>query len=275
MSVLDPPKVSAKRALRAGKKRRGSPLRDRFAREYRKDFNATQAAVRAGYSPKTAASQGQRLLKSPAVGTAIARAQASLLKKEESSVENIVTELARIAFLDPGQLLDKKGVPLPIHQMPEEARRGLTTLEIKELFNSHSGKKRRTGQQYKLSFTGKIKALALLGKYLNMFPKTGGVAGKPRNPAEKLSIEQVRYILDESSETQTPAKPPLAKRVGRPPLRAGMKGRGSFVRDRFAIEYLKDFNATQAAVRAGYSPKTAASQGQRLLKSAGVGKAIA
>ena len=37
-------------------------------------------------------------------------------------------------------------------------------------------------------------------------------------------------------------------------------------RKRFAEEYLFDFNATQAAIRAGYSERTAYSIGQRLLK---------
>ena len=251
-------------------------MRDRFAREYLKDFNATQAAIRAGYSAKTAASQGQRLLKSPGVGTRIARDRAKLLGKEESSVENTLRGLATMAFMDPGQLLDKNGIPLPIHRMPEEARR-CANVEIEELFESRSGRKRSTGHHYKLSFTGKIKALAMLGKYVKMFPKTGRARqrGKPRNPAEQLSIEQVDAILDGSIKIQTQPKPPPLKRVGQPPSRVGMKGRGSFMRDRFAIEYLKDFNATQASVRAGYSEKTAASQGQRLLKSAGVGKAIA
>jgi phage terminase small subunit len=278
--ILDPAKVSAtKPASRTGSKRRDSPMRDLFAREYLKDFNATQAAVRAGYSRKTAASQGQRLLKSARIGTAIARHQAKLLKKEHSSVENIVRALAAIAFLDPGQLFNKNGALLPMSRIPEEARRGLTGFKIKELFDSDSGKERYIGRRYKLDFTGKIKALAVLGKYLKMFPKTDGVAGKrgkPWNPAEQMSIEQVRHILDSStSESQTPLKPPPPKLVAKPPSRAGMKGRGSFMRDRFSIEYLKDFNATQAAVRAGYSAKTAASQGQRLLKSAAVGEAIA
>ena len=43
---------------------------------------------------------------------------------------------------------------------------------------------------------------------------------------------------------------------------------------RFAEEYLIDLNATQAALRAGYSPKTAYAQGARLLKHPDVAKAI-
>lgn len=42
----------------------------------------------------------------------------------------------------------------------------------------------------------------------------------------------------------------------------------------FALEYIKDFNATQAAIRAGYSKKTAYSQGQRLLKNVVIKKLV-
>lgn len=43
----------------------------KFISEYTKDFNATQAAIRAGYSPKTAYSIGQELLKKPEIQTAM------------------------------------------------------------------------------------------------------------------------------------------------------------------------------------------------------------
>jgi phage terminase small subunit len=167
---------------------------------------------------------------------------------------------------------------LPIHRIPEEARRGLAGVQIITLPDSSGAKKRPIGRRYKLDFSFKLKALSMLGKYLKMFPKTGvaGKRGKPWNPAEQISIEQLRYILEGSTnEIETPLKPPLPNLVGKPPSRAAMKGRGSFMGDRFCVEYLKDFNATQAAVRAGYSPKTAASQGQRLLKSPAVAAASA
>jgi phage terminase small subunit len=255
-------------------------MRDLFVREYLKVANATRAAILAGYSSKTAASQGQRLLKSAAVGDEIARARTTQLKNEEASVENIVRELAIMAFLDPADLFDKKGVPLPLNEMPE-ARRGLTGFKIENLFASHSGRKRRIGRRYTVHFSGKIKALTMLAKYLGMLPRANGVSGKhgkPRAPADsrELPIEVVRDMLQRStSEIQTPLKPPPPKLLGKPPSRLGMKGRDSVMRQQFPIEYLKDFNATKAAVRAGYSPKTAASQGQRLLKSAGVGEASA
>ena len=60
------------------------PLRqERFIAEYAIDLNATRAAIRAGYSPKTAGSQGQRLLKNVDIATAIAVAQTFLAERVE------------------------------------------------------------------------------------------------------------------------------------------------------------------------------------------------
>jgi len=254
-------------------------MRDSFAREYLKDFNATKAAVRAGYSPKTAASQGHRLLKSASVGSAIARTKSKLLEKEEASVENIVRALNSIAFFDPGDLFDKKGAMLPLHRIPEETRRALTVIQIRELPDSRAGEKKPIGPGYKFESIARVRALSMLIKY--HFPQVGKVAGKGPNPPtsatpHRLRLEDIHEILDRSANgirTASKLRPP--KPVATPPSRTGMKGRGSFMRDRFCIEYLKDFNATQAAGRAGYSRKTAASQGQRLLKSAVVREAIA
>jgi hypothetical protein len=75
----------------------------RFVDEYRVDLNATQAAIRAGYSPSTAYSQGQRLLKNVDISKAILSAQSSLSKKIDVAVDDIVRGLMREAtFAGPG-----------------------------------------------------------------------------------------------------------------------------------------------------------------------------
>lgn len=53
-----------------------TPKQERFVAEYLVDLNATQAAIRAGYSAKTANEQGARLLANVSIASAIAEAQA-------------------------------------------------------------------------------------------------------------------------------------------------------------------------------------------------------
>lgn len=64
-----------------------------FVREYLIDLNATQAAIRAGYSAETAYSQGQRLLKHVEVASAISKGQAKAAKRAEITVQSLAEEL--------------------------------------------------------------------------------------------------------------------------------------------------------------------------------------
>lgn len=73
-------------------------MRERFVDEYLVDLNATQAAIRAGYSPKTAYSMGQRLLKDVEVQAAIQEARARREKRTEITQDRVVQEIADNAF---------------------------------------------------------------------------------------------------------------------------------------------------------------------------------
>ena len=70
-----------------------TPKQARFVEEYLVDLNATQAAIRAGYSNKTAYSQGQRLLKKVDVAAAIQAAQIEVRRRTNIAVDDVVTGL--------------------------------------------------------------------------------------------------------------------------------------------------------------------------------------
>ena len=71
-----------------------------FAEEYIVDFNATQAAIRAGYSEKTAHSIGSENLKKPAIQELISRAIQDRIRRTHITQERVVLELASVAFAD-------------------------------------------------------------------------------------------------------------------------------------------------------------------------------
>ena len=85
------------------------PRRDRIVAEYAKDFDATQAAILAGYSRRTAGSQGQRLLSTPTIGEVVSRAQSRVLEASEVTQQSLLSAWADIAFPDPGESFDKRG----------------------------------------------------------------------------------------------------------------------------------------------------------------------
>lgn len=75
-----------------------TPKQARFVAEYCVDLNATQAAIRAGYSEHTAESQGSRLLRNAKVSAAVAAKSNKVAAKLEITAERIEAELGRYAF---------------------------------------------------------------------------------------------------------------------------------------------------------------------------------
>ena len=77
----------------------------RFVEEYLIDLNATQAALRAGYSKKTANEQGSRLLANVSVASAIRVQIDERAKRTEVTADRVVRELAKIGFQDIRELM--------------------------------------------------------------------------------------------------------------------------------------------------------------------------
>jgi len=70
-----------------------TPKQQRFVQEYLKDHNGTQAAIRTGYSERTAKQQGSRLLTDPRVMAAVRAGQQKVAKKAEVTVDSLMAEL--------------------------------------------------------------------------------------------------------------------------------------------------------------------------------------
>lgn len=69
----------------------------RFVAEYVIDLNGKQAAIRAGYSPRTAESQASRLLSNAKVKSAVAAAKRKIAQRLELSAEKVLADIARIS----------------------------------------------------------------------------------------------------------------------------------------------------------------------------------
>lgn len=137
-----------------------------FCREYIIDRNATQAAIRAGYSQKTAYSLGQRLLKNAEVKKRMIELESKAIEKAELTVDRVVNELCNIAFFDIKHLYDENGQLMNIHDMPEETRRAISGIETNEIKNKRGV---IVGLTRKVKTNDKIRALELLGKFKQMF----------------------------------------------------------------------------------------------------------
>ena len=87
-----------------------TPKQNRFVTEYLVDLNATQAALRAGYSARTAPQQGSRLLNNVDVQAAIANQQAQQLQAVEVRIEDVLRDLKAIAHTDLQTLSEQSGI---------------------------------------------------------------------------------------------------------------------------------------------------------------------
>ena len=134
----------------------------RFVEEYLIDLNATQAAIRAGYSAKTADQQGSRMLANVKVQQAISVAMAERSKRTGINQDRVVLELARIAFVKMTDLVDSHG------RIKDNATDDdLACIESVKYKQAESETGSSVEREVKIS--PKLKALELLGKHLGMW----------------------------------------------------------------------------------------------------------
>ncbi len=134
----------------------------RFVDEYLIDLNATQAAIRAGYSVKTANEQGARLLANVSVQQKIAQKMADRSKRTGVNQDRVVLELARIAFVKITDIIGSEG------EIKSTATDDdLACIESVKYKGSESETSSSVEREVKIS--SKLKALELLGKHLGMW----------------------------------------------------------------------------------------------------------
>lgn len=143
-----------------------TPKQQKFIKEYLIDLNATQAAIRAGYSKKTAYSHGQRLLKNVEIQERIQTQRNNTEKRTDITIDQCLKEYASIAFLDIKNVFTDTGELKQIKNMPEDARRAIGGLEVTALTN-------RDGEQIgtisKVKLINKKDALDSIMRHLGGF----------------------------------------------------------------------------------------------------------
>ncbi len=133
-----------------------------FVQEYLIDLNATQAAIRAGYSVESARDIGCENLTKPNIQQEIAKAMAERSKRTGVNQDRIVLELARLAFVNMTDVVDDKG------KIKDTATEDdLSCIESIKYKRSDSETGSSIEREVKIG--SKLKALELLGKHLGMW----------------------------------------------------------------------------------------------------------
>ncbi|MCW1913712.1 terminase small subunit [Luteolibacter sp. GHJ8] len=163
-----------------------SPKQRAFCREYLVDLNATRAAIRAGYSERTAGAIGEENLKKPEIATEVQRLMAEREKRTEVTADAVLKELASMAFYDPAAIgsAEIRG-PEDIAKLPEDVRRCIVGWSWDKAGN------------FTLKLAGKTQQLELIGRHLGMFRdklEHSGPEGGPLVTASTLSPEQIAQV---------------------------------------------------------------------------------
>lgn len=157
----------------------------RFVEEYLIDLNATQAAIRAGYSPDTAYSIGNENLKKPEIKTRIDKAMAERSKRTGVNADRVVMELAKIAFVNADDVIDFKTATVKEGALPEDLA-AIQSVKVKTFGED--------GLEREIKMADKIKTLELLGRHLGMFKDKVEVSGTLETEKTKLDdlLKQLR-----------------------------------------------------------------------------------
>lgn len=160
-----------------------TPKRERFIKEYLIDLNATQAAIRAGYSPKTAGQIGEEILKKPEIRAAVKQEMDKRAARIEITADRVLRELASIGFADTTQAVKIKGGNVRVtdtDKLPEDTRRAIA--EIRQTVTKEGG-------SLGIKFHDKKGALELLGKHLGIWTEGDGDGDAPQ--VVKVHVEVV------------------------------------------------------------------------------------
>ena len=160
-----------------------TPKQDTFCQEYLKDLNATQAAIRAGYSEATAQEQSSRLLSNVMVKERVQALMDERKKRTEITADYVLTKIQ--------ETVERCSQAVPVFE-----------------WNPDSKAMERTGE-WKFEHTGVLKGCELLGKHLKLFTEKHEHTGKDGQPIE---VRAVASLPDEAVQAEIQAL--LAKQKG-------------------------------------------------------------
>ena len=157
----------------------------RFAEEYLIDLNATQAAIRAGYSPDTAKEIGCENLTKPNIRACIDREMAERSKRTGVNADRVVMELAKVAFVNAVDVIDLKTATVKEDALSEDTA-AIQSVKVKTFGDD--------GLEREIKMADKLKALELLGKHMGMFKDKVELSGVLDSEKTKLDdlLQQMR-----------------------------------------------------------------------------------
>lgn len=149
------------------------PKQERFVAEYLIDLNASQAALRAGYSTRTAGQQAHELLKKPEIASAIQRAKVKRAKRVEITQDRVLRELAAVAFSNVADVIEVSDAGevsvRNLAKLPQRTQRAIESIkQVKSERLAPDGGEPLQTVRLEIKMHGKNPALQRLCEHLGM-----------------------------------------------------------------------------------------------------------
>lgn len=184
-----------------------TPKQAQFVIEYLIDLNATQAAIRAGYSESSAGSIGEENLTKPEIAKEIQYQMDARATRTLITADKVLHEMFGLASVDINECFDDNGDMKPLNQMPLNVRKAISSIEIDAIYEMQddtsivSGPKRRrkveVGQTKKIRFWDKAKNLENLARHLKLLTDKTEHTGPGGVP---MAFPEMKIVFVESKE---------------------------------------------------------------------------
>ncbi len=156
-----------------------SPMQAAFVDEFLIDMNGTKAAIRAGYSERSAHVEASKLLTRPKIIRALANARKDLQRRTLITQERVLQEYAKLAFLDPRNFYDKSGQLKKVPDLDGDTAAALAGMNVKSIYGAEGNLE---GYLQKIRFSDKKGALDSIARHLGMFVEKHQFVGKDGEP---------------------------------------------------------------------------------------------
>jgi len=162
----------------------------RFVDEYLKDLNASQAAIRAGYSAISARNISSGLMTKANIQSAISARMGKRSERTAITADRVLQELARLAFLDVRKAFTLDGALKPIHELDDDTAAAVAGMDIAEFGSGDD----QTGVVKKIKLSDKKGALELLMRHLGM--NTTPINSDLDSDLKRIELERRKLELE-------------------------------------------------------------------------------
>ena len=153
-----------------------TPKQKKFCECYLTHYNATRAAIEAGYSEKTAMEMGYKLVHKSSVKEYIDHKKQKLTEKLEITQERVMQEIGRIAFSDIRKVFNDDGNLKAPKDWDNDTAAVISSVESDELFDGFGKDRVQIGLTKKVKLWDKVKGLEMLAKHFKLYEEDSKIS---------------------------------------------------------------------------------------------------